>query len=878
MEQALLVAAAAMLLVEAVRARRPRLSFALIGGLLLMLYAQHRLLNNAVEAGRILYLAGAAVIVAYLVVSRKRSDPALGPGRWLGFRRWEVAAFLVVLVVAGVFRFWHIGAYPYGIEGDENNWGIESLFLGQSGERPRFAAYHWAFLPVSFLMERPFFWLFGYNFMSPRYEVAFFSFISTIPFYLMARRLGGPWVGLVASLLLAFSISDTAASRVGLVEGHPKFWVILTMFLIVLALDLRHPLAFALAGASVFGGVLTYETFYPIVVVVGLVFLLHLVRRRSPVWLNAANGLALAIPLILIASNVRTYMDSRRGYHSVEWTLHKGDASGLLDLSWAAITYAGEKLEGLLRLIFVRQPPDFLIIRNGPLTNAALVPFFVLGLLVVVSRIRRVETSVIALWLAVSFLMPTATRDPLLRTVYSGLPAFYLVTAIGMVFLAQRLFADPNWALPVLRAVPPFLIVAPLVVAFGAATMVVNWRVYFHELVDPADRQQQRELVNMVSSLTAEGHMLILPIRPYHSDELEIETDAVRVTVASHTGFAQAEEHYEYVAFEDLVQAITRSRQAGQEPAILYDKRLEPEDSQPQDAIDQVLSCYPSAEVRQGRFYDAYVYSRDALNSEACYGAPQPTPLSPGQSVPLGTPLVLSWQSEARQQTGYGVLLERRRPDVIFVEAEDFAHLNGWTVDVRFAPGFSGRGFLVDPFTTAEATHEVTVPREGEYYLWIRSYRRVVDRSKNFVSVDGHSWLFSDLAQSVPLNQWAWSRIGPVWLSGGTHSIGLRREPDPDVFMQMFVDSLVLTTDLQFDPATGSPWDTVVDSGIISSDATSFAVDGAAILEGEYRWRVQVFDGDLLVSADGSTGLWSEPKGFEVVPAGTVTTSQALTR
>jgi hypothetical protein len=148
----------------------------------------------------------------------------------------------------------------------------------------------------------------------------------------------------------------------------------------------------------------------------------------------------------------------------------------------------------------------------------------------------------------------------------------------------------------------------------------------------------------------------------------------------------------------------------------------------------------------------------------------------------------------------------------------------------------------------------------------------VVDRSKNFVSVDGDSWLFSDLAQSVRLNQWAWSRVGPVWLSAGTHSIGLRREPDPDVFMQMFVDSLVLTTDLQFDPATGSPWDTVVDSGIISSDATSFAVDGAAILEGEYRWRVQVFDGDLLVSADGSTGLWSEPKGFEVVPAGTVTT------
>jgi hypothetical protein len=80
--------------------------------------------------------------------------------------------------------------------------------------------------------------------------------------------------------------------------------------------------------------------------------------------------------------------------------------------------------------------------------------------------------------------------------------------------------------------------------------------------------------------------------------------------------------------------------------------------------------------------------------------------------------------------------------------------------------------------------------------------------------------------------------------------------------MQMFVDSVVLTTNPQFDPATGSSWETVVESGITSSDATSFAVDGAAIVEGDYRWRVQVFDGDLLVSADGSVGVWSDAKEF----------------
>jgi 4-amino-4-deoxy-L-arabinose transferase-like glycosyltransferase len=864
MEQVLTFMAGAMLVLEAARSPRPLSRFALIGGMLLMFYGQYRLLDGDMEAGRTVYLPGAALLLAYVIASRRRADTALAPGRWLGFQRWELLAFLGVLVIAGVFRFWRIGAYPYGMDGDERSWSIESLFMALSGEFTRGGQGHWHSLPVSFLMQRPFFWVFGYNFMSPRYAVAFFSFISTIPFYLMARRLGGRWVGLVASLLLACSISDTAASRVGLVEAHPKFWVILTMFLIVLALDLRHPLVFALAGASIFCGVLTYETFYPIVAVVGLVFLLQLVRRRSPVWLNAANGLALATPLILIASNVREYVEARQEYHFIDWTQHKGNASGFLDLSWAGITYAGEKLEALLRMIFVHQPADYLIIRNGPLTNAALVPFFVLGLLVVVSRIRRVEMSVIALWLAVGLLVPTATRDPSLRTVYSALPAFYLVTAIGMVFLAQRLFADSNWALPPLRGVSPFLVAVPLVVAFGAATMVVNWRVYFHELQDPDDRQDIRELFDRVSSLTAEGHMLILPVRSSHVDRLEAEADGIRVATASHTGFAKAPEHYRYVAFENLVEAITRSREAGQEPAVVYDKRLEPEQSQPQDAINQMLSCYPLAELRRGRFFDVYVYSRDALNSEMCYGAPRPTPLSPDQSVPSGTPLVLSWQSEARQQTGYRVLLERRRPGLIFVEAEDFAQLNGWTKGTRFAPGFSGRGFLVDPLRMVEATHEVAVPQEGEYYLWVRSYRRVVDRSRNFVSVDGQSWLFSDPAQSVPLNQWAWSRVGPVWLSAGSHSIGLAREPDRDVFEHMFVDSLILTSDPQVNPEETSLWETVVDTGLVPSQSTSFAVAPDVVVPGEYQWRVQVFDGDRLVSADGSLGIWSDAREFSV--------------
>jgi hypothetical protein len=864
MEQALVVMAGAMLVVEAVRARRPSSRFLLIGGLVLTFYAQYRLLDADIEAGRAIYLAGAALLVGYVIASRQQGDAALAPGRWLGFRRWELLAAVGVLVLAGAFRFWRIGAYPYGIEGDENSWSIESLFMARTGEQIRFAEYHWNCVPMSFLMERPFFWIFGYNFMSPRYEVAFFSFISMVPFYLTARRLGGAWVGLMAAFLLAVSIPDTAAARVAHVEAHPQIWVIVTVFLLVLALDLRNPLVFGLAGASALGGILTYETFYPVAVAAAAVYVVYLLRARLPAWRGAVNALALALPSILVATRVRDYMDSRRPYHSEEWSLHKADASGLFDMAWVALTWAGERIEGLLTLVFFRQPRDFLIVRDGPLTNAALVPLFVLGLLVVVSRIRRLEMSVVGIWLAAGFLVPTALGDPSLRVVFSGLPAFYLVCAVGVVYLGSRLLSGANLALPGLRRLSPVLFVASLGAIFFATFAAANWRIYFHEIKDPTDNRVQREVVDTVSSLAQQGQFIILPYLPNHFDELEVETEAVHLTVASHTGLDEASDHYQYVEFQGLVQALTAAKEAGRAPAVIYDKNRGAQDTERQESLQQALRCYPAAEVRSGQFFDVYAYSRDTVGQEECYGAPPPAALSPEETVAPGTPLVLRWRSEVRRQTAYRLLLERHRPEAIFIEAEDFGNLNGWGPDTRFAPETTGQGYLADTAASGIAAQTVTVPANGEYYVWVRSYRRVPDASRNYVAVDGHSWLYSQRQDPGFLNRWVWDRVGPTNLLPGEHTVALTRQPDPGGSMQMFVDSLVLTTDPGFDPVADSPWEPVIDTGIVLSDAGSLTVNGAALAEGEYRWRVQVFDGDLLVAADGSVGMWSDDRDFRV--------------
>jgi hypothetical protein len=137
--------------------------------------------------------------------------------------------------------------------------------------------------------------------------------------------------------------------------------------------------------------------------------------------------------------------------------------------------------------------------------------------------------------------------------------------------------------------------------------------------------------------------------------------------------------------------------------------------------------------------------------------------------------------------------------------------------------------------------------------------------------VDGHSGLFSERQGPGFLNRWVWDKVGPASLPAGEHTVAFSRQPDPGGSMQMFVDSVVLTTDPRFDPEADSAWQPVVDTSIVPSDTGSFAVDSSLIVEGQYRWRVQVFDGDLLVAADGSVGMWSEAREFRVVTGSAAT-------
>src|SRR5262249_11758632 len=155
----------------------------------------------------------------------------------------------LALVVGAVARFYLLGSVPYGIEGDESMWTwsvAQYVLAGEHGAAP--AAGYFLRNPVSFYLETPFLLLLGPSILAVRVEVALLSVVANAAFYLLARRLAGVPVALVATFLLGVSVVDVSASRLGNVESQVKLWTILAPLLLVWGLDSRRLVLYALCG------------------------------------------------------------------------------------------------------------------------------------------------------------------------------------------------------------------------------------------------------------------------------------------------------------------------------------------------------------------------------------------------------------------------------------------------------------------------------------------------------------------------------------------------------------------------------------------------------------------------------------------------------
>lgn len=115
------------------------------------------------------------------------------------FLTLEIGILCGILVLALALRLWHLAALTDNY--DEGVY-LAALRAMQSGDT-LFTQVFSSQPPLFLLSLYPFVWLFGPTMLAARSGVVVFSLIGILAMYLLARRLGGPWVGAAAALLMA---------------------------------------------------------------------------------------------------------------------------------------------------------------------------------------------------------------------------------------------------------------------------------------------------------------------------------------------------------------------------------------------------------------------------------------------------------------------------------------------------------------------------------------------------------------------------------------------------------------------------------------------------------------------------------------------------
>lgn len=284
-------------------------------------------------------------------------------------------------------------------------------------------------------------------------------------------------------------------SRVANVEAHVKLWAVLPLFLLYLALDKRRTVFFALTGIALSLALITYDTLAPMIGLVFFLFFVEVVRvgKGGIAWVK--GFIAMLVPVAIVGPTVTEYLIGRGAYYN------------LASEGWARepIQALFENLSTLLTNIFISAKPDFLFVRQGPLLESPIAPFFVMGVVLALVRLRERGALLLFSWFLIfTFPVPVALETPMFRVLYPGWPAYYGLAAIAVVLVGAVL---------VRPLISGRLYYLGLFVA-GSLLFVNNLYVYLYELEDPQDRVYRRTATELVSDRVAAGDVVNTPYLP----------------------------------------------------------------------------------------------------------------------------------------------------------------------------------------------------------------------------------------------------------------------------------------------------------------------------------------------------------------------------
>jgi hypothetical protein len=591
------------LLLLGIAQRRRRFSASraglLISALSLASLAQLAVMGFNQEPAGVLYLLAIAFFFAWAWAWQPELEKDLLQRASLSWT--ELGLLGLALGITALARFHKLGDIPFGIEGDEGRWTVEVVYAMVDGEHPFGTEYHLASVPTSFYMQAPFQRLFGPGLRSARMAVAFFSLVASGIAYWTFRQLTSTRIALLATLLLGVSIFDVSASRLANVESHVKLWPILAFGLMILAIRRQHRSSYLLAGLAVAIGMLTYDTVWPLVPIGLVVIGTGMLRQELRAEQRLQRLGAYLLPQLLAAPVTIAYFAGRSSYYGIrERWLEDPLGTALLHLS------------DLIDTVFHQTHGDFLYNRFGPLFNSLLLPWLVLGSVILLVGIKQYRL----LWAVIFgalFLLPAPllTNNPAGRVLYPGLPIAYLAIAVGLI----AAYAEIQRAIGQ-RWRPALLAVSGIGLAY---LCVLNLHIYFNEVRDFSDRQLRRELYEIARSTSRKDSLTYYPYVGQIGDPIEHEADyAIWLGYRSRAKEVTRSLPYTALPVAELMGHLAANALRYQYIEVVWDAVREDEPETRAEALQELLTCYPGWRRIGGRYFDRYILTETVRAGSAC--------------------------------------------------------------------------------------------------------------------------------------------------------------------------------------------------------------------------------------------------------------------
>ncbi len=736
----------------------------------------------------------------------------------------EIILLLALLALTSFARFYALDSIPYGIEGDEAKWTSEAVNLGILGEPDTSGEYHRDALPVSFYLQTPFHRLFGASLLSARATVAFLSVLASLAFYWLMRQIAPVPFAALATFLLSVSIFDISASRLANVESFVKLWAILPIALLAFALQKRAWQVFALSGLALAIAALTYDTLWPII---GVCLVLAVIELwKVPAQEKFKSLAALFAPPLLTLPMIVPYFLSRVSYYELG---KKG-----WDGEWLATL--GEQFVSVLESWFVMLRPDFLYNRAGPLLNAALLPWLAAGVVAALLLSRERSARWLLVWVAlVIFPVPILANSPLGRVYYPALPAVYGLVAIGLFLFwkeIQRVLA------PALKPILIALALVPL-----AWLPLTNFYIYFNEVSEASDRQMRREISLIASTVTDDETVMMLAVVPNADEPLNNEYQMIELFLMKNLTSEQAKRAYQRVALDEVMPAISDEFADWKKLIIVMDRESPSAREERLALTEGLVFCFPGGELVEGYYFDQFILNEAARKGAKC--------LPVDVSLQADSSSHLAWRVSAGRASSVTLLCDRQKRNYVWLEAEEIMLGAGWQIQINFAPGWYGSGFLMDNYGSQFLAYDfVSTFSKQDVYIWARTFKRVTDHSPAYINVNDKTLPFGNTEENF-LNQWIWERIGPFH-NGENIRITIARPYNEDLkkFMALFMDTFLFTDDADFSPESSltEPMPPQHLQVTPSASSDSFLPD---LPTGQYTCRIQINSDQNLVDAFG---------------------------